>query len=470
MTMMSSRRSLLTLAAIAIAAVAMPAASPVSMTASPLFQNREFGITITGSTGAKPKLAIPEFSVVGGNAEVQQAAKTIAEVLWDDIEFEQEFTMVARDAAAKIPAAKSATDLPYDRWREVGADAVMLGTVSQTSAGFSVEIQAVGTRGDNARLVMFGSTYSGCNLKTPRRCAHFIADDFHKKQRNLDGVAQTKLAFSSDRNNESVTGRVVTNASQEIYIADYDGANPQRITVNRSLNIAPSWSPDGKSLAYMSFSSRFPDIYIQNLYEVRQLVRPAGGTDLIQNKFPAFSPDGTKIAFNSTRDGNDEIYVVNRDGTGLKRLTSHPNIDVAPAWSPNGTQIVFVSGRSGEPQLYLMEADGTGLQRLPCGEQQCDHPSWSPPPQNKIVYTCGPSGFYEICVLDLTTRAVAKLTNGPGSNEQPSFAPNGRHIVFTTTRWGKLQLAMIDLTGAVSKRRITETGNNKFPTWSRHVQ
>ena len=471
--MMMSQRFLLALAGSSMTLLAMPTAAPSerAIAVTHLMRSgQEINIVISGNTGAKPKLAIPEFSVVGTSAEVQQAAKTISAVLWDDIDFEEEFVMVSRDAAAKIPVAATVADLPYDRWRELGADAVVLGTVRQTAAGYTVDVQAVGTRGENSRMMMFGGSYSGCNLANPRRCAHFIADDFHKKQRNLIGVAQTKLAFSSDRQNDAVAGRVTPTNSQEIYISDYDGANPRRFTANRSLNISPAWAPDGRSIAYASYASHFPDIYIQNVYDVK-LTRPAGGSEAIQNQMPAWSPDGTRVAFASIREGsNFIIYVVNRDGSNLKRLTTGRNGDFAPSWSPSGTHIVFASGRSGDSQLYMMGADGTGVERLNCGASKCDRPVWSPAPLNKVAYTCGSDSGYDICMIDMTTRQVSKLTDGIGSNEQAYFAPNGRHLVFTTTRWGKLHLAMVDLKGTVLKRRITEIGNNKYPTWSGAAQ
>jgi TolB protein len=400
---------------------------------------------------------------------MQAAAKTIAEVLWDDLDFENEFYLIGHAEAAKIRAAATSEDLPYDDWTNLGADGVILGSVKPNGGGIEVNIRLIGIRGDFARKQLFGKVYNGCTLKNPRYCAHFIADDFHKDQRGLDGVARTRLAFSSDRNNELVAGRFTGNLGKEIYIADYDGASPQRITVNKSINISPSWAPDGRSIAYTSYSSHFPDVYVQNLAEIR-LSRPANGTDLIQNSLATWSPDGSKLAFTSSRDGHLEIYVVNRDGTNLRRLTNNALDNLAPSWSPTGAQIVFVSGRSGDAQLYMMGADGTDLQRLNCGEPHCDHPSWSST-LNKIAYTCGTNASgYDVCLLDMATRQILKLTDGQGTNEQPSFAPNGRHVVFVTTRWGKQQLAMVDLRGNVLKRRITEVGNNTYPSWSRTPQ
>jgi TolB protein len=466
---MTTRHLLIAFLLAGATAVAMPAGNPAGIVQQSIPQQQsDVSVTITGANGGKPRLAVPEFTVASPTPELQQAAKVISTVLWDDLDFEEEYYMLPRDSAAKVPAATSPETVPYDRWSELGVDAVLIGTVRQVGAGLEVEVRLMGVRGDAARKQAFGQKYGGCAMNSPRYCAHYISDDFYKKQRNLDGVARTRLAFTSDRSNELANGRISGNSSKEIFIADYDGANPQRVTANRSLNLSPSWSPDGTSLAYATYASRFPDIVIQNLSDIR-LTRPAGGTELVHNQLPSWSPDGTKLAFSSIRGGanNFNVYVMNRDGSNLRQLTSGSGMDVSPAWSPSGAQIVFVSGRSGDPQLYLIGADGTGLQRLPCLEPHCDRPSWSAA-INKIAFTCGtPSGF-DICLLDMSnTSNVIKLTDGAGSNEQPSFASNGRHVVFVTTRWGKSQLAMVDIKGNVSKRRITDTGNNTYPNWSR---
>jgi TolB protein len=376
--------------------------------------------------------------------------------------------MIPHDQAAKIPAAATPDALPYARWSELGADLVVLGTVTSGADGLSVALRVVGVRGDMAKRQALGKTYhgGGCTVKNPRYCAHYISDDFHKTVLNIDGVAQTRLAFSSDRSSEVSPGRVANNAAQEIYISDYDGWNPQRVTVNRGLNISPAWSPDGHYLAYASFATGFPDVYVRPVYEVGKLTRPAAGNETVQNTMPAWSPDGQKLAFTSSRDGRMQVYTVNRDGSGLRRLTGSSGANLAPAWSPTGNQIAFVSDRGGDAQLYLMGSDGTGVTHLDCGYSHCDHPSWSGA-INKIAYTCGTNASgYGVCLLDVASRQIVNLTDGqPGSNEQPTFAPNGRHIVFDTTRWGKKQLAMLDLKGTVT-RRITNEGNNTYPAWS----
>ena len=146
-------------------------------------------------------------------------------------------------------------------------------------------------------------------------------------------------------------------------MVDYDGANQRRMTVDQSLAITPSWSPDGRAISYTSYRRGFPDLFISYIYEGR-FTTPAGGTESIHNFLPAWSPDGTRLAFMSNRDGNLEIYIVDSDGSNLRRLTRHPSIDVSPTWSPIGNQIAFTSDRSGRPQIYIVGVDGLGLRRL----------------------------------------------------------------------------------------------------------
>jgi TolB protein len=294
--------------------------------------------------------------------------------------------------------------------------------------------------------------------------AHSAADEIHKQQRSLRGVAKTKIAFSSDRDGTRMKGPVGDRDIANIYIADYDGANQRRMTVTPSMDLAPAWAPDGNSIAYMSYRSGYPDIILQNFREARPPLRPAHGSADKQNFLPAFSPDGTKIAFMSNRDGNPEIYVVNRDGTNLRRITSHPMADVTPTWSPTGQQLAFTSDRTGQPQVYIVNLDGTGLQRI-SAESYCDRATWSPAPLNQIAYASRAGGGYEIRIFDFGTRSSKAITDGIGSNESPTFSPSGRHLAFVSDRTGLHQIYTIARDGT-DLRQITRTGSNKYPNWS----
>jgi len=325
----------------------------------------------------------------------------------------------------------------------------------------------VGVQTASAKKVGFSASYTSCTVENPRACAHMISDDLHKRLRLLDGLAQTRFAFTSDR--DQVAGRYAAGGQgKEIYICDYDGENQRRITANQSLNLAPSWGPDGRTLAYVSYVLQSPDIFVRDVFEARLPTRPASGTTQMENTLPAFSPDGSKLAFSSTRGGNWDIWVVNRDGTGMRNLTNNSNptvINNSPTWSPTGAQIAFTSNRTGTNQIYVMTSEGTAVERL-TSEQGVDRPSWSPAPYNDIAYTSGVQAGHDINLLDMRTRQVRVLTSGLGDNGSASYAPNGRHIAFVTSRWGKDQVAIIDRKGNI-QLKVTAKGANTYPNWSR---
>lgn len=424
-------------------------------------QQTEIGVRLTGDPSRKPRLAVPDFLTPGGDAETRAAARTIAEVLHDDFAFEREFDLVSRSVLGGIRVGTSPDRIDWDRLREAGADSVVVGEVRKTSEGAAVRVYLYRLDG---QAQAFAREYSG-SIANPRFIAHTIADDVHLTQ-GLQGVARTKLTFSSNRDGDRTAATFAQRSAQEIYISDYDGANQRRVTVNRSLNITPSWSPDGQAIAYTTYVSGFPDINISWIYK-GVLRRPAGGNDRVHNFLPVFSPDGTRIAFSSNRDGNNEIYVMNVDGTNVRRLTNHRAIDTTPTWSPSGTHIAFVSERSGSPNIWRVDALGLEQPVKLTNESHVDRPTWSPPPLNQIAYTSrtGGAGF-DIKILDVATGAVRAVTTSEGSNESPAFSPTGRHIAFTTTRWGKTQIAVVGRDGRGLKR-ITRDGENKFPNWSR---
>ena len=156
---------------------------------------------------------------------------------------------------------------------------------------------------------------------------------------------------------------------------------------------------------------------------------------------------------------------MNRDGSGVQRVTNHPAIDSTPTWSPTGTQIAFTSDRSGSPQIYVVNADGTGLVQI-TRESHCDRPTWSPAPFNEIAYSSRAGAGNNIKVYDFRTNSTKTITDGVGNNESPAFAPNGRHIAFVSSRAGKEQIFTIARDGK-DLRQVTRTGINRYPNWSR---
>src|SRR5262249_6367347 len=335
----------------------------------------EIGFRITGGTGMAPKLAIVPFMALSQDAETVAAAKTIGDILYDDIAYEREFYMIAKDAIATIPRPASLDEVPLDRWKELNADGLLLGTVRKEANGIVVQVKLIHV--PSGRMA-FGKEYSG-SVANPRRYSHTISDEIHKQQAGLNGVARPKIAFSSDREQDRLKTPIANRDVQQIYFVDYDGANPQKVTYTKTLNITPAWSPDGEVIAYTSYRpsgtfGSFQDIILSYIHTGERPM-PAEGSPQRQNYLPASSPDGAKIAFMSTRDGNPAIYTMNRDGSGLRRMTNHPAIDVNPTWSPTGNQIAWVSERTGTPKIYIMNVDGTGQRTLV--NEECYRPTWS---------------------------------------------------------------------------------------------
>lgn len=422
-------------------------------------QPSSIGVAISGDPGTAPRLAVPDFLALSADKETQDAARTIAEVLWNDLLYEREFDMIPRDTYRSIPAAVDIASPPFDRWRELGADGLLLGSVSKSGNSMRIEMRLYRVA---SRTQSYSREYTGA-ASNPRFFAHTIADEIHQTQRNLRGVARTKLAFVSDRNRERVASTVQDREVKEVYIVDYDGANPRRITASRHLNNAPTWSPDGRALAYTSWRTGFPDIWISRIFEATAVTNPAKGTPNAHNYLGVFSPDGTRFAFTSNRDGNPEIYVMNVDGSNVRRITNHPAIDVTPTWSPTGTQIAFTSERGGPPSLYIVGADGVGLRRVTF--ENSDRATWSPAPRNEIAYTARTGPGYDLKVLNLATNATRQLTFGEGTNESPVWSPNGRHLAFTSTRAGRAHIFTVDYDGQ-NLRQITREGNNQQAHWS----
>ena len=393
-------------------------------------------------------MALPAFELRG--SEAQPAADTLSSVIWTDLEYAALYRLVPKRLYSIIAGNVTPGTIDYYQWESIGTDILIVGTAEIQRDRLVSEVRLYAVQ---AQEMVFGKRYEG-PPSAARTMAHRISDDILLQAGNYHGVARTKIAFSSDRHGEN---------SKEIYVMDYDGQNQRPLTANRSLNITPTWSPDGQALGYISYRRSSPDLFLAFIFQGRgeALVNGPGMTFS-----PSWSPDGQQIAFTSTRDGNSEIYVIKIDGSGLKRVTEHPSIDTSPCWSPNGREIAFTSDRSGAPQLYVMGADGLNLRRISYEGSYNDSSTWSPSRQySEIAYSSRiERGPFDIVVYNFETKQVRQLTTGRGSNESPSWSPNGLHLTFTSTRTGSPQVYTMNRDGS-NQRRLTSVGNNTTPKW-----
>jgi TolB protein len=402
--------------------------------------------------GGTQRFAVPACIPRAGDEASREACRTITQVLRKDLEFEGLFRFVPDGLMAAIPAFNP--DAPnFTDWKGIGANVLVLTRAQVTGGDLVVEAQVYSV---DTGQSMLAKRYSG-RADGPRIFAHQASDDIMTLTQ-YKGVARSKIAFVSDRD----AGKA--RRSKELYMVDYDGFNPRRVTVNNSINILPAWNPDGRSVAYVSYRQGSPDVFVAHIFEGRSTNVTAGKG--AQSFAPSFSPDGKRIAYASNRSGNMDIWVANADGTEARRVTSTAASETAPFWSPTGQEIAFTSDRGGAPQIYLMDSEGLNVRRLTTVGNWNDAPAWNPSKQySEIAYTSRLEGGFEVAVVDLATRQVRQITQGRGSCEFPTWAPNGRHLAFSCNRGGTWQITIADRVGGVVQTLATGPGNNVQPDW-----
>ena len=297
--------------------------------------------------------------------------------------------------------------------------------------------------------MVFGKRYVG-DPKFYRLIVHRFADDIMFNLTGEKGVAQTRIAYVT----------AVTRTAKEIFVMDYDGANPVPITGNQSINLSPRWSPDGRLIAYTSYRNGNPDLFVLNFDSGR---RDSLSSQRGLNATPGWSPDGQWLALAMSATGGTNLFLMPRNGGAPRALTTGPAISVSPSFSPNGRQIVFNSDRGGTPQIYVMDVDGSNLRRLTFQGTYNASPRWSPRGE-KIAFMCR-TGGNQICLISPDGSGMQQLTSA-GTNEEPAWSPDGRHIAFTSTRTGQREVFVMHADGSEQKRLTNNGQENYLPDWS----
>ncbi|MCK5813977.1 MAG: Tol-Pal system beta propeller repeat protein TolB [Cocleimonas sp.] len=331
--------------------------------------------------------------------------------------------------------------------RAIKAEYIVRGRL--TKAGLDVELTDTST---GARV----ASYRIANVPNRRRMAHKAADKIFERITRLKGAFDTRLAYVT------VTGRR-PNKHYRLYIADSDGYNPHVILNSDQPIMSPSWSPNGKQLAYVSFESGKSAIYIQNIFSGKKRMI-SGRTGI--NGAPTWSRNGSQIAMSLSVDGNSEIYILSVYNGVLKRLTNDRSIDTEPAWSGDGRSIVFTSNRGGAAQLYKVPTYGGKAKRMTFVG---NYNSAADIVGNKIALVRRHGGHFRIAIMQMGGAGADIISTGR-YDESPSLAPNGTMIAYATQRKGRGKLVVVSDNGKSKQELHAPEGEVREPAWSPYIR
>ncbi|MBD2859804.1 Tol-Pal system protein TolB [Spongiibacter sp. KMU-158] len=373
----------------------------------------------------------------------------IARIVERDLHRSGQFAPIPREDMISRP--DSSREVYYGDWKSLGVDYILVGKLGLNgSNGLSASYELMDV---NTQRVIFTAT-DIASFSKARYLAHTISDRIYEKLTNIRGAFRTELLYvSSTRDTDKPRFRLIK--------SDIDGANEVVLLDQNQPIMSPTWSPEGKRIAYVSFETTRPAIYLHNLEtgQREQLTNYPG-----LNGSPTFSPDGRKLAMVLSKDGSPDIYVMDLASRQLDRLTDHFAIDTEPAWLGDGKSIVFTSDRGGKPQIYSVALDGQQLQRLTF-EGDYNARARVLPDDLGLILVHRNQGDYHIAIYDTKRRKMEVLTT-TSLDESPSVAPNATMLLYATSYRGKGILAAVSVDGGVTYRLPSQYGDVREPAWS----
>jgi len=398
-------------------------------------------IDVSGIGATQYPISIARFPVEG------RVPLEVAAVVRADLARSGAFRLVDTAAALSETANPDFGDL-----RAKGADAVVGGSVTRLADGrYDIRFRLH----DVVRANAIGGEAFVAAEADLRYAGHRIADWIHEKLTGERGIFATRIVFVSRS-----AGRY------RLDVADWDGENIVSPLRSAEPVMSPAWAPDGKRLAYVSFESGKPVVYVHTLASgQRMAVANFRGS----NSAPAWSPDGRTLAVTLTREGLSQVFLLNADGSGSpRRLTTSAGIDTEPAFSPDGRGLYFTSDRGGSPQIYRMPIDGGEAARVTFSAPYSVSARPSPDGRS-LAYISRREGRYLVTLRNLASGAEQILSDG-GREESPSFAPNGRWILFATQAGGRDSLMAVTVDGRVKQRLSSSLGDIREPSWGPFTQ
>jgi len=396
-------------------------------------------IEITGGGANQIPIAVLPFA---GESALPESITAIVE---QDLSRSGRFRSLFVGGVSPLPTEMSQVN--FADWRSRLADAMVIGeTLPLPGNRFEVRFRLL----DVLKQSQIGGIAFTLTAAQTRLTAHKMADFIYEKLTGERGVFSTRIAY------------VVKQGTRfELRVADADGHGAQAILISPEPIVSPAWSPDGTRMAYVSFQKKKPILFVQNL-TARQQPAPVASYKG-SNSAPAWSPDGRHLAAVLTKDGSSQIYLMNADGSGLRRISFSGVIDTEPFFTPNGQSIYFTSDRGGSPQIYRMPAGGGDAMRITFEGDYNVSPRVSPDGRF-LAYISRISGRFQLMIMDIESKQVQALTEGP-SDESPSFAPSGRMILYATDVGSRGMLAAVSSDGRVKQRLSIQAADVREPSW-----
>lgn len=412
----------------------------------------ELSIQITKGVDNPIPIAIVPFSWEGSGV----LSEDVTQIVLNDLEQVGEFRALSRSNMLSMPSEER--EVFYRDWRLLAQDYLLVGKISRAAGSQLVRVQYE-FFDINRELKLAGEVLTG-SVTQLRDIGHAISNVVFEEVTGTRGAFTTQIMYVV----ADYISPELTNFRLEK--ADYDGQRAQILLESQEPIMSPSWSPTGLDVAYVSFETSLPRIYIQNIAsgQRRQITNYPN-----INSSPVWSPDGSKLAMVLSKDGSPDVYVQDLTSNQLMRITDHPLIDTEPSWSKDGRSVVFMSDRTGQPQIYQIElgASAFDVERLTYDCFQCMKAAFLPDGVNLVHVRreTRQNPNYQIAVLNIETLRVITLTD-TSLDESPSIAPNGSMIMYATKFNGRGVLDAVSIDGRVKFRLPSSQGDVREPSWS----
>jgi TolB protein len=412
---------------------------------------QSLNVDIVGGVKTATPIVVVPFSTPGGSP----LATDLADVIRNDFNRSGKFRSLAKSDIVEFPT--KGADIKFATWRLLKQDYITVGRITDAGSGtLRIEYELWDVNKQQSLLAQAFTVPAG----DLRGVAHQIADQIYEKITGVRGAFWTRIAYIT------AVG-LGNNTSYSLIVADSDGFNPQVVARSKESLLSPSWSPDGKKIAYVSFESGNSNIYVQDI--------TTGSRQLVEshkkgiNGAPAWSPDGRKLAVALSYVGNLEIFTLDLASHQETRLTNSLSIDTEPVWAPDGQAIYFTSDRSGRPQVYKIGASGGTPERITFQGQNNGNASVSYDGK-QIAMVQGNGNVYRIAIMDRSLGdQVRSLSPGP-IDESPSFAPNASMLLYAATEGRRGVLYAVSADGLVRQRLVLSDGDVREPAWGPYRQ